>query len=39
MNENRMDIEARPIIQFDKVNKWFENLGERRYRFKISVAT
>lgn len=25
MNENRMDIEARPIIQFDKVNKWFEN--------------
>ncbi len=25
MNENRMDIEAGPIIQFDKVNKWFEN--------------
>ena len=25
MNENRMDIEDRPIIQFDKVNKWFEN--------------
>ena len=25
MNENRMDIEAEPIIQFDKVNKWFEN--------------
>ena len=25
MNENRMDIEARPIIQFDKVNKWFES--------------
>ena len=25
MNENRMDIEAAPIIQFDKVNKWFEN--------------
>ena len=25
MNKNRMDIEAGPIIQFDKVNKWFEN--------------
>ena len=25
MNENRMYIEAKPIIQFDKVNKWFEN--------------
>ena len=25
MNENRMDIEAGPIIQFDKVNKWFES--------------
>lgn len=25
MNENRMDIETGPIIQFDKVNKWFEN--------------
>jgi len=25
MNEDRMDIEAGPIIQFDKVNKWFEN--------------
>ena len=25
MNENRMDIEAGPIIEFDKVNKWFEN--------------
>ena len=25
MNENRMDIEAGPIIQFDKVNKWFDN--------------
>ena len=25
MNENRVDIEAGPIIQFDKVNKWFEN--------------
>ena len=25
MNVNRMDIEAGPIIQFDKVNKWFEN--------------
>ena len=25
MNEIRMDIEAGPIIQFDKVNKWFEN--------------
>ena len=25
MNKNRMDIEAEPIIQFDKVNKWFEN--------------
>ena len=25
MNEIRMDIEDRPIIQFDKVNKWFEN--------------
>ena len=25
MNENRMDIEVGPIIQFDKVNKWFEN--------------
>jgi len=25
MNEKRMDIEAGPIIQFDKVNKWFEN--------------
>ena len=25
MNTNRMDIEAGPIIQFDKVNKWFEN--------------
>ena len=25
MNENLMDIEAGPIIQFDKVNKWFEN--------------
>ena len=25
MNRNRMDIEAGPIIQFDKVNKWFEN--------------
>ena len=25
MNENQMDIEAEPIIQFDKVNKWFEN--------------
>ena len=24
MNENRMDFEAGPIIQFDKVNKWFE---------------
>ena len=25
MNKNRMDIDAGPIIQFDKVNKWFEN--------------
>ena len=25
MNKNRMDIEAGPIIQFDKVNKWFDN--------------
>ena len=25
MNENRMDVEAGPIIQFNKVNKWFEN--------------
>ena len=25
MNKNRMDIEAGPISQFDKVNKWFEN--------------
>ena len=25
MNKNRMDIETGPIIQFDKVNKWFEN--------------
>lgn len=25
MNKNRTDIEAGPIIQFDKVNKWFEN--------------
>ena len=25
MNKNRMDIEAGPIIKFDKVNKWFEN--------------
>ena len=25
MNETRMDFEAGPIIQFDKVNKWFEN--------------
>ena len=25
MKKNRMDIEAGPIIQFDKVNKWFEN--------------
>ena len=25
MNKNRMYIEAGPIIQFDKVNKWFEN--------------
>ncbi len=25
MNKNRMDIEAGPIIQFDKVNKWFGN--------------
>ena len=25
MNENRMDIVGGPIIQFDKVNKWFEN--------------
>ena len=25
MNQDRMDIEAGPIIQFDKVNKWFEN--------------
>ena len=25
MNKNRMGIEAGPIIQFDKVNKWFEN--------------
>ena len=25
MNKNQMDIEAGPIIQFDKVNKWFEN--------------
>jgi len=25
VNKNRMDIEAGPIIQFDKVNKWFEN--------------
>ena len=25
MNEDLMDIEAGPIIQFDKVNKWFEN--------------
>ncbi|HIM20645.1 MAG TPA: amino acid ABC transporter ATP-binding protein [Rhodospirillales bacterium] len=25
MNKNRMDIEAGPIIRFDKVNKWFEN--------------
>ena len=25
MNKNQTDIEAGPIIQFDKVNKWFEN--------------
>ena len=25
MNENRMDIVGGPIIQFDKVNKWFDN--------------
>ena len=25
MNKNRMDIEAGPIIEFDKVNKWFDN--------------
>jgi len=25
MNKNRMDIDAGPIIQFDKVNKWFGN--------------
>jgi len=25
MNKSRMDIEAGPIIQFDKVNKWFDN--------------
>ena len=25
MNKNRTDIEGRPIIQFDKVNKWFEH--------------
>ena len=25
MNKNRMDIETGPVIQFDKVNKWFEN--------------
>ena len=25
MNKNRMNIETGPIIEFDKVNKWFEN--------------
>ena len=25
MNEDRMDVETEPIIQFEKVNKWFAN--------------
>ena len=37
MNKNRMDIEAGPIIQFDKVNKWCDNFhGLKDIDLKVS---